>query len=367
MSSLFLILLLFLLWPLVIGGKKRKKSDGESQKERAEILEDEEKEIFSFSQPVNVSRSSNSSSGSSGLVSPNSTATAAASQTGGSQTGRAFDFVFGWSTGHVGPTTLSEKKMYGAPENVTFLHEMKYGKAGLPSLDDVYTTESWLQGNYSEEYRYVKTKYIPWLLKNKYDRSRTLVDLGHNINYFYRALVDYLLSETKYRFIFVRIRRERTETAQSIIYGQPDQAYADVCAELLVRFCPFDKVEEIILRLPGPNPHLLWQGFSNVQKALWIADETEARWQQLRQRYKGRFEYLEILWAKKWDGSIDFAALQIARLLGIYKVQRWEPSWPHMEMHVHAGEASIDPVALWDVYREDKLYQEAMGFTYIPA
>jgi hypothetical protein len=358
------IFILVLLWPLIIGGKKRKKSDEKSESEwldneRAEVLAAEEKVKNLVA--VNASSSSNSSSRSPGVKSPNSNTTTA------SQTGGYFDFIFGWSTGHVGTTTLSEKKLYGAPENVTFMHEMKYGKEGLPGLDDVYTTDKWLQGNYSDEYRYVKTRYIPWLLKNKYDRSRTLVDLGHNINYFYNALVDYLLNETSYRFIFVRIRRERTETAQSLIYGHPDQAFADVCAELKVRFCPFDKADSNVLRLPGPNPYLLWEGFSNVQKALWIADETEARWQQLRQRYKGRFEYLEILWAKKWDGSIDFAALQIARLVGIYKVQKWDPTWPHMEMHVHAGDESIDPVALWNVYREDKLYQEAMGFFYTPA
>ena len=275
-----------------------------------------------------------------------------------------FDFVFGWSTGHVGTTTLSEQRFYGSPSNVTFLHEMKFGKQGTPHSEYVYDTDKWLAGNYSSEYNYVKTRYVPWLLLNKYNRSRTLVDLGHNINYFYTALVDYLQQETKYSFAFARLRRERLETAQSLTFGHPDESFSDVCQDLITRFCPFDHEDEVILRVP--NGTRTWETFSNVQKALWIADETEARWRQLKARVPS-LSYVEILWGKVWDGSMEHGALQVARLLGLHSVATWDPEWPHMEAHIHAGEASTDPVAMWQISKEDREYQEKMGYNYVPA
>ena len=57
----------------------------------------------------------------------------------------------------------------------------------------------------------------------------------------------------------------------------------------------------------------------------------------------------------------------MARLLGIEKVSKWNPDWPHMDEHVHAGDASTDPVALWQISIEDRRYQEAMGYQYVPA
>ena len=208
-------------------------------------------------------------------------------------------------------TTLSGQRLYGSPDNVTFLHEMKYGKAGQPKAEWIYTTEKWLAGDYSSERSYVKSRYVPWLLLNKYNHSRTLVDLGHNINYFVEALVDYLREETSYTFAFVRLRRERLESAQSLTFGHPDETFQDVCQDLVTRFCPFDHEEQVVHKMP--NGSSTWAAFSNVQKALWIADETEARWQQLKAKYPD-MAYIEILWGKAWGGSIDHGALQVVQL-----------------------------------------------------
>ena len=292
-------------------------------------------------------------------------ATAANTMTTTPQWDGFYDFIFGWSTGHVGTTTLSEKRLYGSPDNVTFLHEMKYGRFGNPPA--VFTTDNWLVGNFTDEYLYVKYKYIPWLLHSKYARSRTVMDLGHNINYFSDALIMYLLKETNYTFAFVRLRRQRHEAAQSLTFAHPDQAFSDVCMDLITRFCPFDRVTSNILRVPGPNAYALWGNFTNLQKAFWIGDETEQRWQAMKRRYAGQFKMIEVLWGKQFLGSIEFAAAQVAQLLGIQRITPWDASWPHMEQHVHAGDSTIDPVALLQAYREDLDYQEKMGYAYIPA
>ena len=46
-----------------------------------------------------------------------------------------YDFVFGWSTGHVGTTTLSLPILYGNPTGVAFLHETYYGGHKMKSSD----------------------------------------------------------------------------------------------------------------------------------------------------------------------------------------------------------------------------------------
>jgi len=363
---MFRAYLLILLLHLLRGGQTRRAGDDDGttehrkkkEKERHDALVKDEAQLIIDARAPLAANSSGASLNSSNTSNSNST---------NSELREAYDFIFGWSTGHVGTTTLSEKRMYWNPDNVTFLHEMKYGRMGLPGASDIYTTDTWLVGNYSLEYQYVKHHYIPWLLRNKYPRSLTVMDLGHNINYFVNALIDYLLDETKYKFAFVRLRRERLEAAQSLTFGHPDKAFSDVCADLLTRFCPFDHVTSNMLQIPGPNAYGLWANFSNIQKALWIGDETEMRWQDIKRRYAGRFKYIEVLWAKQWEGSIDFAALQVAQLFGVRRIQSWNPSWPHMEQHVHAGDAAVDPVALLQAYREDKAYQELMGYRYIPA
>ncbi len=130
-----------------------------------------------------------------------------------------YDFIFGYSTGHVGTTTLSEGKYYGRPHDVVFIHEMHYGKYNI-SRKDIFTTQKWAKATYEDEYSYVKDIYMPFMVKSK-GSKKTLLDLGHNSLYFIKALLAYLQSETSFKFVFVRIRRERIESAISLAYKHP--------------------------------------------------------------------------------------------------------------------------------------------------
>ena len=132
-----------------------------------------------------------------------------------------YDFIFGFSTGHVGTTALNEGKLYGEPNYVRFIHELHYGPFEFPE-EDAFETEKWKKSNFQEEYQYAKEVYIPFLIKTKGDctndihiRTLTLsytplvctisydfnwkgdlpvlMDLGHNSLYFVFAMVKYLL------------------------------------------------------------------------------------------------------------------------------------------------------------------------------
>ena len=77
-----------------------------------------------------------------------------------------YDFIFGFSTGHVGTTALNEGKLYGEPNYVRFIHELHYGPYEFPE-DDAFETEKWKKSNFQEEYQYAKEVYIPFLIKTK--------------------------------------------------------------------------------------------------------------------------------------------------------------------------------------------------------
>lgn len=275
-----------------------------------------------------------------------------------------YDFVFGYSTGHVGTTTLSEGKLYGEPEDVVFMHELHYGKKVKD--ENIFGTEKYLTSTFEDQYNYVKSFYIPFLLKNR-KKARTLLDLGHNNLYFCKALIQYLFEETEYKFIFVRVRRQRDEAALSLSYRNPLKPFEDMCSldeGMVTRFCPFERVDEVILKVKSPD---IWGNFSSIQKAFWLTDETEARWQQLLRQFPN-LETIEVYWAKAWPGSIEFEASKIARLIGNTNgsIVPFDITWAHMEEHLHAGNISSEASFLRRAAAEDRQYQLQMGYSYLP-
>lgn len=127
-----------------------------------------------------------------------------------------------------------------------------------------------------EEYEYVKNVFIPFLERCKQEKL-TLLDLGHHNLYFINGLVQYL-TDTSYKFIFVRIRRNRIESAISLSYKNPGEQYNDLCHNirckdcsryavkgLITRYCPYDRVEDVVLHPPSKA---VWENFTVTQQAV---------------------------------------------------------------------------------------------------
>jgi hypothetical protein len=133
---------------------------------------------------------------------------------------------------------------------------------------------------------------------------------------------------------------------------------------MVTRFCPFERTDEVLLKVKSEE---LWGNFTSVQKAFWLTDETEARWQQLRSQFPD-LETLEVYWAKAWPGSIGSEASKVARLLGNKNgtIVPFDITWAHMEEHLHAGNISSEVSFLRRAALEDRQYQLQMGFAYLP-
>ena len=122
---------------------------------------------------------------------------------------RPFDFVLGWSTGHVGTTTLSRAASYDSPSGVAFTFEDLPPPFGKVSGGPIRKMPRNYIPDRDEELRFVNERYLPHLLAVR-GNATTLVDLGHHNLYFADALLSVLHQyRDRYRVLFVRVRRER--------------------------------------------------------------------------------------------------------------------------------------------------------------
>ena len=204
-------------------------------------------------------------------------------------------FVLGFSTGHVGTTTLSTRTMYRAPANVSstsdlvqFFFELVArpppGELSI-SAQRAFSFEVWLPS-------------VLRRLRRIAAQPVLCVDLGHTWLPIHRALPD-LLREAGIRVQLVRIRRNAHEVARSIGYDMtgghefgPERLHA--CGESLrLVFCPKRMRDGGILCVNATlNRH--WEVWSPYQKGLWIADETEAQWQRY---HVATDDVLEVAWS----------------------------------------------------------------------
>lgn len=193
-----------------------------------------------------------------------------------------YDFIFGFSAGYQGNAILSKGSTYSLSSSnmIQFMHEGKFSE--MKSVD--LTTLEWENIGYEEEYTFVRDIFVPHIINIKGTKN-TLVDLGNHINYFYRALTSYLMTETSYTFAFVHILRERNEAAVSLAHRalqvvqqprtkimnnknkqKPEEvgdtatahvqsewnalnAKGDLCEHLAYRFCPYNRKSEVIVQI----------------------------------------------------------------------------------------------------------------------
>lgn len=255
-----------------------------------------------------------------------------------------FDFIFGWSTGHCGTTTLSSATSYVHENDVIFLFE---GHGRCPGG----TRSPRGQMSSGEIDSIVRDNYVPSMLACRGNRT-TLIDLGHHNLAMGESLVKYFSSnDTPLTALFIRIRRDRFENALSLTYSI-FKSSNDLCLRLASRVCPSDNPERVVLRLP---PTLSWKNdLTMYQQAFWMVDEVEARWKRMLRLYPS-MDRLEFYWAKGWDGSFEDVIRGVAsaaqlKVLGLI---------PNIKNHVPDFSSNKTSI-LHTLYSEDCQYREKM-------
>jgi hypothetical protein len=256
------------------------------------------------------------------------------------------NFIVGFSTGHVGTTTLTSKSAYNAQEvaekNVKFVFE----RAGVPP--STCADREW---DIRQEVQHVEYYYGPEILSNiSASSSSVIVDLSHANICFYRGLI-HVFHLAKVQFKFIRVRRERIETALSM--SIQDDSAVDFFARDYYRYHPFEATHQVHLRIPGGNK--TWSNFTSVQRIFWVIDETQARWEALLAHHPD-LPYASIYWSKEKD-NLGAGVSVVAKTLGVHAGKKAPPT-----TKVHAGDKSASDTLRAKAVKLDMEYRQVMGF-----
>jgi hypothetical protein len=99
---------------------------------------------------------------------------------------------------------------------------------------------------------------------------------------------------------------------------------------------------------------------SEYQKALWMIDEIETRWQFFLKEYRF-IEYVDLYWGKSpsatvGNNSLEAAAYHISKILNINNTRL---ILPHLKMHANVSNIAISN-ELQQYIQQDFLYQNIM-------
>lgn len=268
--------------------------------------------------------------------------------------------VMGFSSGHVGTTSFSDTKSYspiGADgELVDFIFE----KGG------VHKTHYQNNWTVAQEINHIEKNYGHYVLDhanqtmlelgmNSMDRTVTnitIVDLSHSCLFYYRGLISIAKNNSnKMSLEFIRIRRDRVETVISMTSD------AKFFEHDYYRYHPLENIPSVILSV---NPDT-WFHFAFLQQAFWVLDETEARWNKML-RFNPQMKYSEVLWASRWENSMNTSIDIIADVIG---TQRINATSPHKKEHAKPHRRSDFSLAMQAV-ELDRQYQVIMGYDYSP-
>ena len=176
------------------------------------------------------------------------------------------EYVFGFSPGHTGTTTLSSPSSYVSgsrnKSSVGFAFEVGVfqprgprtvaGQVNDVNLEVHHARHTYLPALHEQIGQYVKPD----------DQLDLCVDLSHTNLYFFRGLVQ-VMREDNMRFRWVRIRRDGVETARSLTHSSTMMIPAQYDAlnrrwhnrfSTWVGFHPWGELQSVVLKVRPPCP-----------------------------------------------------------------------------------------------------------------
>lgn len=263
----------------------------------------------------------------------------------------------GFSSGHVGTTSFSDKNSYSP-----------FGKSG-ELIDFIFEKGAVAKTHYmhnwtiTQEINHVEKTYGHYVLDhanqtmfalgiNDTMKNITIVDLSHSCLFYYRGLIYVAKNNSnKMSVEFIRLRRDRVET---VISMTSDPKFFD---HDYYRYHPLENVPSVVLSV---KPEV-WFRFKFLQQAFWVLDETEARWNKML-RFNPQMKYSEVLWASRWEDSMNTSMDIIADVIG---TKRINVSTPHKNEHAKPKRKNEATLAMQAV-ELDRQYQVTMGYEYLP-
>jgi hypothetical protein len=277
---------------------------------------------------------------------------------------QSYDCIFGFSTGHVGTGTLNDQKSYKNTSHIEFFFEgTRISTSKTCNVKKRTYEDGFSAGN---EDSFVSSKLAPFMNDAMTDiKKKILVDLGHADLFYYRGIARYFKNSNNSfcsNIHFLRIRRERYESAVSLMYVNPSRKKGDnMCRSIIFGYCPYQNTDSVLLTPPSRKR---WESLNAFQQALWLIDETEARWQAFKKEMKASgITFSEIYWCSDCEdgNTMAQATAYVARLLKTIPVHTG--NLPHQ--HVHAGQIQKNNDKELEQHKKDDLdYQKIMNYGY---
>lgn len=178
--------------------------------------------------------------------------------------------IMGFSTGHCGTTTLSDKNSYQVIDKhhtAKFLFETNYvdkKQYRNPNFD--------LQS----EIDHVESHYGPKIIQemrllvgaSPKPTHITIVDLSHSNLFFHRGLVFMAMKlRHKFNISFIRIRRDRYETARSMA-SESCCNHGGFFNFDFFRYHPFENEPNVILKVNRD----IWNNMTLLEQIFWVGN-----------------------------------------------------------------------------------------------
>jgi len=207
--------------------------------------------------------------------------------------GSAWTIALGYSTGHVGTTTLCDPATYESSHDCPRrLVEFGFEQLGR-DIDKrrLRVDHRKHHGTVSFQTSQLRRHYLPMVRGRLAKGKRVWVDLSHMSIFLMDGFVDLLLSNPADSLLvglnlvkLVRVRRARLETAISWCIPPKqtncyDTNFEDSSQPIAGAFV-LSPNEGYPVELPLPNM-TAWEELTGIQRAMWYADEIEARWQRI--------------------------------------------------------------------------------------
>ena len=177
--------------------------------------------------------------------------------------------IVGFSTGHTGTTTLSNRTSYDLKDELVWFF---FEQAGV--------NKTFYANNFTiyDEIKHVEKIYGPRLVKiakeNVIERNQsppgpdgvynvTIVDLSHSSLFFYRGLIAVAKNnKDRLSLQFVRLRRDRVETAISMTGDRVPFFEYD-----FFRYHPMENSPNVLLKVDKS----IWERMSEVERVFWVS------------------------------------------------------------------------------------------------
>lgn len=207
-----------------------------------------------------------------------------------------------------------------------------------------------------------------------------IIDMSHASLFYYRGLIEVAKKSPEIHLHFIRIRRDRIETAISMIN---DVKFHDsYFKHAFFTYTPFENTPNVLHKLDAST----WNDMTIVEQVFWVSqlvaatmsmlthncclllshvqfiDEVEARWVELLADNPS-LNYTEIYWANRWPGSFETALESVATFAGVVRAPPKKVS--NLKHHMD-NTTSHNVLLVLEYAALDRAYQQRMGFAYIP-